>query len=107
MQLFKYLNRKTYNLFVILAFLLLFSNSASAHTITSNINSAKSYQQVIFTSVLTFAGQAGMANGYINYGDGTAEETLVINLAVPMSPFFTSILLKTYLSETRDVHCQG
>jgi hypothetical protein len=87
MQIIKNLNRTIYILFTIFAFLLFFSNSVKAHTVTSNINSVKSGQQVTFTSTLTFNGQIGTADGFIDYGDGTAEETLVTNLSVPMMPF--------------------
>jgi hypothetical protein len=85
MQLLKNLNRTIYILFFIGAFLLFFTISAKAHTITSNINSAKPNQQITFSGNLTFDGSAGTATAYINYGDGTPEKIIFITL--PGSPF--------------------
>ncbi|MCK5310587.1 MAG: S8 family serine peptidase [Desulfobacteraceae bacterium] len=87
MQLFKYLNRKIYILLFVGAFLFFITNIANAHKVISNNSSVTAGEQVTFLSTLTFDGQIGTANGYIDYGDGTAEETLVTNLPVPMSPY--------------------
>ncbi|MCK5099881.1 MAG: PKD domain-containing protein, partial [Desulfobacteraceae bacterium] len=86
MQLFKYLNRKIYILFLITVLLFFISNTASAHTVTSNTNSAVAGKPVTFTSTFIFNQQGGTVIAYINYGDGTSEEVLDNNLLVQMSP---------------------
>ncbi|MCK5100689.1 MAG: hypothetical protein KAR45_21440, partial [Desulfobacteraceae bacterium] len=83
MQLLKLLNRKIYILFTVSAFLLFFNNTVSAHTITSNMALVKPNHPVVFTSTLIFpAPGRGMYNAYIDYGDGTPQQTLAVNARV-------------------------
>jgi len=94
-QQIKNFNQTVYILFIITIYIL-FSSVAMAHIVSSNSHPGKPGHKVTFTSTLTFNGQNGTANGYIDYGDGTPEETFVVGLVVPFVNFFSKTYVTTH-----------
>jgi hypothetical protein len=79
MYLFKNLNRTIYILFFTGAFLIFFNNQVQAISITSNANPSGVGQQVGFTNIVQVTGLGttpDILSVFIDYGDGTSEETL-------------------------------
>ncbi len=92
MHLSKHLYKKLFLFFSICTLLLIVSNRAHSHTIISDTGLANINQPVIFTSTFTFLTGAGAkvsVNVYIDYGDGTPEETLGTAVVLGRIPTIT------------------